>query len=900
MRTLLIHSLFFLSGISGLVYQVVWVRQFGNVFGNTVYSAATVSAVFLCGLGIGSYTIGRWSDRSYQRDPDAPLRAYGLFEIGIAALGLIVAGLLPALEPLSAALSHYERGPEGWFELSPGSHAIRYLTAIALLTPITVLMGGTLTLLIRYFVARDVALAGWKIGALYGINTAGSALGAFLSDFSLIPEFGILGAQYCAIATNAFAGLAAIGLAGRRRSKRPPDLSEPPAEMSEPVGATEARRAGFTGLTLLVSGLVAMGMEILWFRFLITAVGPYRSVFSLLLTVILIGICLGSLLGGWLHRKYGRAAQLYFAAQALFVLSALYELAQFDHGYASQSLAALQRLYQEASPSGKIFYEFWHNFKVILRVVGAPALLMGCAFPLANANVQRAVASVGRRAGSLYLFNTVGNVCGSLLVGFVFLPLLGTHGSAWALAGLAVIGLLPLYLVHRTEMDRAGSWFARHFAEGCLLVMVAGVVAWGLLPSNHLLRSAVPPEREQFRVIALSEGINETVAVLKATNAPRSLYTNGHPMSSSHPSSQRYMRLFSHIALLQIDEPKRVLVICFGIGNTLHAASLHRSVEQLEVVDLSKNIMKHAHYFSMSNHNIIEDERVSVFINDGRHHLRMQADASYDLITLEPPPIASAGIASLYSREFYQLARAKLRDGGFMTQWLPGYQVSGEMNLSIIRAFIDVFPNAILLSGHLRNFILIGINGDTNQLDIAKIRSRIEADPRLERELAAISVESLTALVGTFISDAATLKQATRNSAAVTDDWPGMEYISGAMLFEMRLPESIFALESVSEWCPSCFRDGQPIFKLRQLPAYLSALDACYRGNTFLEFTRLGSSGVGRAGEMQLPADLSVKAAIRNHAYLKYVFLGPEYPNEEKARRNTPCAIPHDERWRYR
>ena len=173
--SVVVLAIFFLSGISGLVYQVIWVRLFGNVFGNTVYSAAAITAVFMLGLGVGSYLIGRWGDRLFRENPAMPLRLYGFAEflIGGWCLGVVI--ILPRMTALSAWGSSYVAGDNGWFELSIASLLLRYAIALLLLAPPTLLMGGTLTLLIRFFVARRVELAGWRIGLLYGANTLGAA-----------------------------------------------------------------------------------------------------------------------------------------------------------------------------------------------------------------------------------------------------------------------------------------------------------------------------------------------------------------------------------------------------------------------------------------------------------------------------------------------------------------------------------------------------------------------------------------------------------------------------------------------------------------------------------------------------------------------------------------------------
>jgi len=197
--------------------------------------------------------------------------------------------------------------------------------------------------------------------------------------------------------------------------------------------------------------------------------------------------------------------------------------------------------------------------------------------------------------------------------------------------------------------------------------------------------------RPRLRTGRLVLGINETPAVDGQMIRLQTSHVNGHPMSSTAPLSQRYMRALAHIPLLTIDHPDTVLVIGFGVGNTTHAATLHPSIRRVEVADLSEHVLAHAGYFKDANRDVLSDPRVVVYVNDGRQHLQMQREASYDLIALEPPPIAHAGVAALYSREFYTLARARLKPTGFISQWLPVYQMPAATTLAMIRAFLDVF-----------------------------------------------------------------------------------------------------------------------------------------------------------------------------------------------------------------
>src|SRR5499426_2529433 len=336
-----LYVLFFCSGAAGLIYQIVWVREFGNVFGNTVYSASLVLAVFMCGLGAGSYVAGLWADRHYLDAPGVLLRAYGYVEAAIAVLGLGISILLPRLGDLSAAISAYAPGPGGWYAPTPMSMVARYALAVLLLAPITALMGGTLTLLIRHLVRRELRAAGWRIGLLYGVNTAGAAAGCFLTDWALIPSVGLWTTQLAAVGLNLVAAIGALRLAARR-SGLPASAEALGASAAGGVGAVKVPFS-LTAVAILLSGFAAMGMEIVWFRHLSTLLGSFRSVLSLILTVILVGIWLGSLAGGYLHRLVGRSVVLFVVAQAVFVISALGALmtAETRHVLAGHQMTAL-------------------------------------------------------------------------------------------------------------------------------------------------------------------------------------------------------------------------------------------------------------------------------------------------------------------------------------------------------------------------------------------------------------------------------------------------------------------------------------------------------------------------------------------------------------------------------
>ncbi|HEX4620260.1 MAG TPA: hypothetical protein VH208_01720, partial [Myxococcaceae bacterium] len=413
-------SVFFFSGAAGLVYQVVWVRQLGNVFGNTVQSAALVTSVFLGGLGLWSAVLGSWADRRFRTSPRWPLRAYGLSELGVAAWAAVLCAVIPRLAELSAQASAYARDAAGFYVLTPGSYLARYGLAVVLLLPATFLMGGTFPVLARHWVAREHPSAGFRVGLLYAVNTLGAAAGAFLTDALLIPRWGIRATLFAAIATSAACGLAGLGWSRTEAARTDPEV--------EPSTA-RSPRIRWAGATLFLTGFAAMGMEILWFRHLSGMLGEFREVYSLLLTVILGGIAVGGLVGSWLERGRGTAAA-FFVAEAAFVAAALAGLALADRSALAKLLAQHHALLDGASAGGQRWALRALLGRAILGVAGLPALAMGLAFPLVNAHVQRLRRQVGGTVGRLYLFNTLGNVLGAAAAGFALLPLLGIQRSA--------------------------------------------------------------------------------------------------------------------------------------------------------------------------------------------------------------------------------------------------------------------------------------------------------------------------------------------------------------------------------------------------------------------------------------------------------------------------------------
>ena len=824
MPSVLVYILFFCSGVSGLIYQVLWVRHFGLVFGNTIYSSSIVLAIFMLGLGLGSYAAGSWADRRYAIAPESLLRSYGYAELLIAATAFAVSLLLPSLGPLTARYSSYVVDGRGWFVLSPVSYLARCAIAVVLLAPVTLVMGATLTLLVRHLIHRDVETEGsWKIAWLYGVNTLGAAIGAFLTDYYLARFAGLRSTQLVAVALNVLAGSGALWLA--RRDRRSTIVRRETRRLD--IASGDSMMVVWTGAAIALSGFAAMGMEIVWLRHFTLLLGSFRSVFSLLVTIVLVGIGAGALLGAVVHRFVARPAETLMAVLALFVCAVL-------AGLASAQFSAVETL---RVASWTWTDDLWHNVRPMLLEAGLPSLLIGCSFPLANAVIQHAEAVVALRAGVLYLANTIGAVAGSLIAGFVLLPHVGMQGSATVLMTAAALAIIPLAFT--VTWTQAMPVFAL-----CAAVAAGSIGMWVRLAPDHVITHALAPRVASEHSLSRSEGVTEVIEVTEDASRGRGLITNGHPMSSTAWLDQRYMRSLSHLPLLSIEGKARVLVIGFGVGNSTHAAALHTAVDRIDVVDLSRAVLEHAGYFREVNGDVLNDRRVRVFVNDGRQHLQMQPPGAYDLITLEPPPVAHAGVAALYSREFYELARTRLAPGGYLSQWLPAYQVPAETSLGMVRAFLDEFPESVLLSGMGPELLLLGTTAPHIDVDPERLVRAIENQPRVQADLQRFDLGTATEIIGMFVGSKRTLARATATASAMTDDRPLQEYAvrsTGAPAHGT--PASLLDIGSLPLWCPRCF-DGDRLSPfVPRLDTYLTLLDSAYRG---------GETASGVAGERRV------------------------------------------------
>lgn len=681
-----LYVLFFLSGISGLMYEVVWVRMLGRLLGSTVYATSTVLAVFMGGLALGSFLIGRFVDRSRR-----PLRLYALLELAIGVSALASLAWPELMLPLYQAIYDASGGSRAW--LTAGQVLI---TMPVLLVP-TTLMGATLPVLCAHG-ARQHADFARCAGSLYGINTLGAVLGVLASGFVLLGEVGETFTLLCGVVLNLVVAAAAWGFGARALA--PVAAASGPQE-EQPEDGYPARVCRAVVVLFAVSGFVALASEVIWSRMLLLYQGTSIYAFSAMLAVVLAGMGLGSFAGGSL---------MHWCHDPLLLLARL----QLGIG-----LAQVAALHLYARQQADLVWP-----AVVL--LGPLGLLWGLTFPAATACYARTRAQAGRRVGELYAWNTVGCIAGSLAAGFVLLPLLGSSPSLRALAVLSLLGGLALLAVHpqgiRLPARLSEALLA---AAGVVLLATAGDPYFTVLerkmrdfysdlleaktsdPYARLLGRSTPVR--YAGALTIYRHVEEAAGTTTAFGADpfdpraRQLWINGCGMTSMSTVT----KLMAHLPIALADDPRDVLVVCFGMGTTVRSASRHEGL-QIHAVEMVPAVVECFGYYHADGPEILQRDKVHVAIDDGRNYLQMRPQ-QYDVITIDPaPPLHSAGTVNLYSWEFFQLCRQRLRPAGVVCLWIPPVSYS-EVKM-LLRTYLDVFPFVSAWSGTKAHpgFLLMG------------------------------------------------------------------------------------------------------------------------------------------------------------------------------------------------
>ncbi|HRH98998.1 MAG TPA: fused MFS/spermidine synthase, partial [Prosthecobacter sp.] len=671
-----------LSGFCSLVYQTVWLREFRLVFGGAAPAAAALMAVFMGGRGFGGKFFGGWVERVGR-----PFRFYARLEVGIA----LAAVASPAMLGLARSL-YLQTGGTAGMGLGMATCLQLLMTALVLGVP-CFLMGGTLPAAMKFAQCDDDPHRS-TTAFFYGINIAGAVIGAALSTFWLLPSFGNNAALTIAVLVNLVIALAAgsISMFQEKEARQPSIEAEPTNEICVAAKAPPS----FVLAAAFMSGFTFFVAELVWYRISTPLLGGSVYGFGLVLCVVLTGMGIGGLLYSLILKKAEPSIAGFTIVSALQALAVLVPYALGDR------IAHLALILND-SLRGLGLGEMAMGWAVVMGALAfIPSLLSGIQFPLLVSLLGRGNAGVGQQLGRAYLWNTFGSITGSLLGGFILVPLLGLKGC-WVLAALliATMSAASLWLQLRGRPQEAGTMVSRLSWNGGLAaaaLVVCGFCAFGAMGPTAVwmhtpigygrvsqdYRSALGLEtwerNAQRALVQAYDGRETSVAVINGTQY--SFLTNGKSDGSAVGDAATQVMLGITGAILH-PSPKNACVVGLGTGTTAGWLADVPGMQHVDVLELEEEIRKVARFFDPVSRNAMTHPRINNITGDAREFLLTKGE-NYDLIVSEPSNPCRAGVANLYTREFYRNASQRLTRNGIFCQWLQGYEVEPDTITTVI------------------------------------------------------------------------------------------------------------------------------------------------------------------------------------------------------------------------
>lgn len=752
-----VHSLFFLSGASALIYEIVWIRRLGLTLGHTVLAISTVVTVFMLGLALGGLYGGRWADRlELERLP----RDYARLELAIGLWGGLSLFFLEIFERgyLRLAASEVSGIP---------LYLCGFLGALVVLLPPTVAMGATLPLLSRLVIGGRDQL-GASLAALYGVNTLGGCFGAAAAGFVLLPWLGLR----MTLGLAAFLNFAIALLAYRIVVVESEHAAEAPS-------STYVPRSGYLVVACLAA-VAAMACQVGWTRGLVLSLGSSTYAFSAILTLFLVGLGTGSLgyrllIGrpdavrmGWLQFAIGAAISLTTLAMGYFPYLVVRITSIVDGSFLTTTLARLVPV------------------AVLLFV---PTFLMGIVYPLATHLYVGGQGRVAQTVGTVYAATTLGSILGAFGSGFLGIPLLGAQGVLKLAAGVSFA------LAFGCFFSGKGAAQIR-----CILVLVVGL-AGAFMPNwNAALMSAGNGVYASSRNLNLNEsgqyfppsfykdGLSATVAVHLGPGW-QTVRVNGKIDASLTLFDRLTQYLTGYLPGLFHREPKDALVIGFGCGMTVEALSHFPSTRHIDCVELEGAMLEAGTYWKGYNGDILANPKVRAAVNDGRTFL-LATPRKYDVICNEPSNPWIAGVANLFTDDFYRHCSDRLNEGGVMCQWFQLYGMSEESVATVFRTFFSVFPQGAVWRSANGDMILLGSNSPLT-VDLAELERRWMAAPQLRETMLELRLYDAECLLGHYWLEREDALKFAGSGPLNTDDLPLLEFRAPLTLFDRGTVEAI-------------------------------------------------------------------------------------------------------------
>jgi spermidine synthase len=794
---------FGIFGFVALVFQVVFAKQLVLLFGLTAPAVATVLAVFFFGMALGSFVFGGIADKrrlhADSRGIDADQR--GLTRIMKLYFGLFVlTGIYGFLFPLIYKfLNFLILWVDKIYPLNfSGFNFFAFLFSFIFLAPPAILFGAGFPVISKILI-REENLLGKKISLLYFINTFGSVVGALFAGFWLIPTFGNNITIFLASGLNIILAAAFFFLFKeyRERSEQVSTGIKEYREQGEPV-STNIQNPIFL-YVLFITGFLALALEVLYTKTLILFIGSSTYAFSLILITFLLGIALGSWVASLFIDRLQKATAYFGMFLGLIGFWLFITLKMFEH-LPFWYLKIFQTFEASAIFSGtQTFYIIFFTQLVLTFFIIFPAtFLMGLIFPLGIKLASPALERLGEGVGKLYFSNTLGGVLGSLMVGFLFLPIFGFQKSLLFI--MTIYFILGIFFILRESL----------LDKPIKIILIGFLIFWNIFailsPSwaKQILSSGVfiyAPEYLSFKerigknwqeflrkgmasdqLLFYKEGLSQ-IAVIKRGN-DIFLRINGKTDASNSAGDLEHEILTGALPLILHEDPKDVLMIGFGSGISLGAAAQFDETEKIEMVEIDPAVVEAAQYFKDDNHDALNNSKAKIILADGRNYLYL-TDKKYDVISSQPSNIWVSGNVLLFTKEYYELAKKHLKENGLMFQWVQLYGLRLDDLKTILKTFSEVFPNTYIFSNvNDTDLFLVGTLNNDTIFDFKEIERKLQ-NKKIQDELTRISINDPYEFLSFFVATNKEIEKMVSDSEIHSDNRPFLEFSAPKTVYQL-------------------------------------------------------------------------------------------------------------------
>ena len=793
--------LFVGSGCAALIYEIVWFQLLQLSIGSSAVSLGVLLGIYMGGMCLGSLLLPKYLNRRTH-----PLRVYAMLEIGIAVFGIIVLFAVPIVGRIYTSIAG-----TGQVNL-----ILRAIVAAICLLPPTLLMGATLPAIARWVETTPKGVS-W-LGYFYGGNLAGAVAGSLLAGFSLLRVYDMPTATGVAVALNVLVSLLALVVASRT-----PHTVITATSSDAPLAATAAPEISrLVYIAIALSGLTALGSEVVWTRMLSLLFGATTYTFSLILAVFLVGLGIGSSLGSSMARNLSNPRIALGWCQ--LALCACLAWAAYT------TSASLPYWPINPSISTSLSYNFQLDLMRAIWVMLPGAILWGASFPLALASVATRGQDSARLVGGVYAANTVGAIIGATVVSLALVGTVGSQKTQQILIGVAAMSGL-LMLMPATGEVRKPLTSTPVVVIG--IALIAGLLARSVPPIPWLLVAYGRYSATwvgQNEMVYVGEGVTASVAVTRTPTGVLNYHNAGKVQASSEPQDMRLQRMLGHITTLVPKNPNKVLVIGCGAGVTAGAVSIDPMVKDQTIAEIEPLVPRVVStHFAQHNFNVVANPKVKVHLDDARHYL-LTTSEKFDAITSDPLDPWVKGAATLYTREFFDLVKSRLNPGGVVTLFVQLYESNPAAVKSEIGTFLEAFPNGAVfantVNGQGYDLVLFGqLEGGKINVDTVQARLSDPANAAVAKSLSEVGINSAIDLFGTYAGRRGDMKTWLSDAQINTDRNLKLQYLAGLGL-NLYQSDAIYKAMIREAKYPSDLFDGSP----ETLAALKAKIDASLSG----------------------------------------------------------------------